>query len=94
MAATSTSKTAIYKGRTYRCLFIGATKYGRRAHLQFMDGTKDFWVDASLVSEGGDSSSRSSRGGHVCAECGRPGYLVADLEDGLMKHRQCCDIEP
>ena len=42
------------------------------------------------------SSSRSSRkyGGNVCAECGRGGPLVSDLEDGLMKHRRCCDIEP
>lgn len=33
-------------------------------------------------------------GGAVCAECGRGGALVQDLEDGLMKHRGCCDIEP
>jgi hypothetical protein len=33
-------------------------------------------------------------GGAVCAECGTSGELVRDLEDGLMKHRQCCDIEP
>lgn len=38
------------------------------------------------------SEGRSDR--HVCAECGRPGYLVSDLEDGLMKHPKCCDIEP
>lgn len=30
----------------------------------------------------------------VCAECGRPGRLVADLEDGLLKHYNCCDIPP
>lgn len=33
-------------------------------------------------------------GGPVCAACGKSGELVADLEDGLMKHRHCCDIEP
>jgi hypothetical protein len=30
----------------------------------------------------------------VCAECGQPGHLVADDEDGLLKHRQCCDMPP
>ncbi len=38
------------------------------------------------------SSTRS--GGSVCAECGRGGRLVADLEDGLLKHYGCCDIPP
>lgn len=28
----------------------------------------------------------------VCAECGCGGPLVEDLEDGLMKHYNCCDI--
>lgn len=56
MSATAT-KTAQYKGRTYRLAYIGQTKFGRRAKLQFMDGSKEFWVDASLVSE---SSSRAA----------------------------------
>lgn len=30
----------------------------------------------------------------VCAECGRSGELVRDLEDGMMKHRHCCDMAP
>jgi hypothetical protein len=30
----------------------------------------------------------------VCAECGKSGELVADLEDGQLEHRRCCDIEP
>jgi hypothetical protein len=33
-------------------------------------------------------------GGRVCADCGRSGRLVRDLEDGLMKHYNCCDIPP
>lgn len=33
-------------------------------------------------------------GGAVCAECGRSGELVADLEDGMLKHYRCCDIPP
>lgn len=31
-------------------------------------------------------------GGAVCAACGTSGDLVEDLEDGMMKHRGCCDI--
>jgi len=48
---TATNRTASYRGRTYRLLFVGETKYGRRAHLQFFDGSKDFWVDAVAVQE-------------------------------------------
>jgi hypothetical protein len=33
-------------------------------------------------------------GGAVCAACGKSGELVEDLEDGLQKHRACCDIPP
>jgi hypothetical protein len=43
------SGTAQYKGRTYRLLWMGATKFGRRAHLAFTDGTKDFWINANLI---------------------------------------------
>ena len=28
----------------------------------------------------------------VCADCGRPGTLVQDQEDGLWKHYNCCDM--
>jgi hypothetical protein len=28
---------------------MGATKFGRRAHLAFTDGTKDFWINANLI---------------------------------------------
>lgn len=31
-------------------------------------------------------------GAPTCAECGRPGELIEDLEDGMLKHRGCCDI--
>jgi hypothetical protein len=34
------------------------------------------------------------QGGGVCAECGKSGDLVRDLEDGQMKHSHCCDIPP
>lgn len=86
---TTSNRTAEYKGRKYRLLYSGPTKYGKRAHLQFFDGTKDFWVDAGLVHEVGESS-RSNRSG--CPECGRNKPLIHDLEDGGMKCRDCCDI--
>ncbi len=80
--------TASYKGRTYNLLYIGDTKFGRRARLAFSDGSKDFWVDASLVSNiskvgkapaympaAGRSSSRSSR---TCRVCGGNDFNQVD----------------
>lgn len=61
MAATTT-KTATYKGKAYRLEFIGPTKFGKRAKLAFMDGSKEFWVSADLVTVGGESSSSRSCG--------------------------------
>lgn len=63
------AKTATYKGRTYKLLFLGDTKYGRRAHLSFMDGSKDFWVDASLVTAGGSYTPTASRGRSYSRDC-------------------------
>jgi hypothetical protein len=53
------NRVAEYKGKKYRLLYIGDTKYGRRAHLAFFDGSKDFWVDGALVTviNGGKSST-------------------------------------
>jgi hypothetical protein len=44
-------RTASYKGKTYRLLFMGKTRFGERAKLAFMDGSKVFWVKASAVEE-------------------------------------------
>lgn len=44
-AAREPSKSYTYKGRKYKLLYLGNTKYGRRAHLQFWDGSKDFWIN-------------------------------------------------
>jgi hypothetical protein len=51
-------KTATYKGRTYRLLFIGTTKFGQKAKLGFMDGSKEFWVDSNLVTVGGTPTAQ------------------------------------
>lgn len=92
-------KTGIYKGKTYRVEFIGATKFGHKAKLSFMDGSKAFWVDSALVSgitEVSDSSitTKKKTSRNVCAECGKPGALFPDPEDGMYKHYNCCDIPP
>lgn len=70
--------TVIYKGRPYRLLWKGRTRYGERAHLQFMDGTKDFWVDASNL----DSSGPSSGGrGRKCDNCGKSSRRLQERQD-------------
>lgn len=79
---TTTNRIGEYKGRKYRLLYSGPTKYGRRAKLAFMDGTKEFWVAADLVREtqGGSGYTpavRDSRGyvterGHHDGYCGYP----------------------
>lgn len=73
-AATASPKTAAaacYKGRTYRLLWQGATKYGRRAHLAFLDGSKDFWVDAASVTIVDGVPPASSRSSSPRAASGR-----------------------
>ena len=42
---------AHYKGREYRVLYRGNTRHGRRAKLQYLSGTKTFWVDESRLQE-------------------------------------------
>lgn len=59
------SRTAQYKGRTYRLEYLGATKFGRRAKLKFMDGSKEFWVEAGLVTEGRADAGASRLGSYA-----------------------------
>lgn len=77
MDESAPAQVGIYKGKKYRLMFLGPTKYGQRARLQFFDGSKDFWVDASLVqvdhSGAASHSSSSSSSGKKCDECGAPG---------------------
>jgi hypothetical protein len=58
----ATADTVIYKGRRYGVLFIGNTKYGPRAHLEYLDGTKDFWIDADLVTDPRDDLEDTDHG--------------------------------
>lgn len=85
------ASVASYKGRNYRLLWSGKTKFGRRAKLGFMDGSKEFWVDESLVSSAASSGGytpavRNSRGyvterGHYDGYCGY---------DCPVSGRKCC----
>lgn len=47
----------------------------------------------SVVGVGGNGSGKTG-GGAVCQECGKPGSLVRDEEDGMLKHYGCCDMPP
>jgi hypothetical protein len=48
-AAREEEEPVEYKGRTYRLLWSGPTRYGQRARLEFLDGSKQFWVDAGGI---------------------------------------------
>lgn len=86
----TTTKTATYKGKTYRLEFLGETKYGRRAKLAFLDGSREFWVDASLVTEGGAAGKH-----RVCCVCGHKeerdsrGYVQAGTR--ILRSGECQD---
>lgn len=81
----TTMQTAEYKGRKYRLAWQGQTKYGQRAKLQFIDGSKEFWVDATAItlSPKPYGFRRSPRrpscwtcrdvhdGGTICPDCGQ-----------------------
>lgn len=92
----TTNQIAEYNGRKYKLLYLGDTKYGLRAKLGFIDGSKEFWVDAAKVqvSNQGYQYNQRPASRPVCCECGKPGRLVRDLEDGMPKHYNCCDIPP
>lgn len=82
------------------------TRDGAKLLLLFRDGSNQFWAPRSLVQIAKtyrkpqtiaglkEYSERSKRGEERCAECGGFGELVADLEDGQLKHARCCDIPP
>jgi uncharacterized protein (DUF3820 family) len=42
------------KGKTYSLLWQGPIRHGNRAHLKFVNGDTDFWVDASQINLQGD----------------------------------------
>jgi hypothetical protein len=54
MKTEETGKFAQYKGRRYKLLFLGDTSFGKRARLAFLDGSKQFWVDAAKIAPAED----------------------------------------
>lgn len=88
----TTSKIAVYKGREYRLMFLGDTKFGKRAKLAFTDGSKEFWVpaDAIIVKSGSPSytpramSSRGSR--RTGCSCGSIDGETRDSDCFSCKH--------
>lgn len=78
---------AQYKGREYRVEFSGKTRYGHRTKLQFMDGSKSFWVDTSKVapptapSDFGNSGRRRGRGST------KPGSITPRQLDYISRNR-------
>ena len=78
-------KYAQYKGKTYRLAWQGQTKFGERAKLMFLDGSKEFWVAAGTIKDApaptgirhGSPHGRFNQWGH-CWECGCEGWLDDD----------------
>ncbi len=51
-------------------------------------------ITLASIATNSEPSGSSRRSGNVCADCGKGGPLVCDMEDGLMKHYRCCDMPP
>ena len=63
-----------YKGRPYRCTWRGKSKFDdtQRAKLEWMDGSKSFYVDASKLETYVQSEAARERAEkRQCWECGR-----------------------
>jgi len=88
LLARRNDEVVTYKGKSYRLLWSGKTRYGERAKLQFMNGTKEFWVGAELISSGssgGGQSRNTGRGHPMCEECGtRPAVTTAPDSSGIV----------
>jgi hypothetical protein len=61
---------ATYQGRVYE-LVARSTRFGIRAKLRFLDGTKEFWVDESRLSDICDRT-------HLCNAVGVKNEVVVD----------------
>lgn len=79
---------AEYKGRTYKCLYSGKTKFGMKAKLAFMDGSKEFWVD--LVTVELDVAKASNVG---INDSGRMSSPIPKRRGGTRTGCQCGSVE-
>jgi hypothetical protein len=92
MSTTTETKYASYKGRTYRLLWSGKTKYGKKAKLGFIGGSNEFWADLSMVtinvnppqSKGQNGDIYRDRKGNEmvrgCSACRSLGYMCKQCE--------------
>jgi hypothetical protein len=57
-----TIKIVVFKLRRYRLIWLGDTRYGRRAHLEFLSKRhpKRFWVDAKCVTAAPELAERAT----------------------------------
>lgn len=82
-----------YKGRPYRCTWRGKGKFGdgERAKLEFMDGSKSFYVDAALLEPYVQSDAARERAEKKqCWECGREfTYAECKTQDGDWSDSYC-----
>jgi hypothetical protein len=79
----SEQKIVEYKGHRYTLLWTGETKFGHKCKLQFMDGSKQFWVPSNQVHEPEQVAPqprgmRNGRHWGRCWECGCEGWLDSD----------------
>jgi hypothetical protein len=85
----------------------GDAASGQSVQVKRKDGTSEsktvgkvLWsgngITLATIAGNESSSSGGSRssGRNCCSACGKPGKLVCDVEDGLMKHYNCCDMPP
>jgi hypothetical protein len=54
------AEVGTYKGKKYKILYRGQTKFGNRTHLAFFSGEKDFWVPSENVQVSAAPSNYSS----------------------------------
>ena len=74
---------------------------GRRVIVRRKNGTESVETLGAMIQERFGAffyvqveTDDDGEGEPVCASCGEPGYLVKDDDDGLLKHRRCCDQPP
>lgn len=79
----------------------GDVKAGDTVTVSKRDGTTDTVMIEKVIFKNEDITICSIKkkdshqnGDRVCAECGRNGKLVHDMEDGMLKHYNCCDMPP
>ena len=83
----SDERYAEYKGRTYRLVWHGDTKFGSRAKLAFLNGQNEFWVGDEHIKlvdapppqrDNAPTRRKYGKNWGRCWECGCEGWLDGD----------------